>query len=221
MSDDRAGELPAGGTRSGGAASGETSSGEALPEAGFCERCGRAVERIVPADDNRERRVCPNCGHIHYENPKIVVGCLLEWEGRVLLCRRGIEPRHGLWTLPAGFMENGESTLEGAAREAFEEATAEAEDLRLFALYNLPRISQVYVMFHGRLRQGFARANEETLEVGLFEQADIPWSEIAFPVVGETLVRWFEMRDGGERRVYLADVSSRPGSPLEIVRHPA
>ena len=192
-----------------------------MSEHGFCERCGRAVERIVPEGDNRERRVCPNCGHIHYENPKTVVGCLLEWEGKVLLCRRGIEPRHGLWTLPAGFMENGESTLEGAAREAFEEATAECEDLRLFALYNLPRISQVYVMFEGRLRNGFARANEETLEVGLFAREEIPWEELAFPVVTETLVRWFEMRDGGERRVHLADIASRPGAPLDILRHPS
>ena len=191
-----------------------------MSEHGFCERCAHAVERAVPAGDNRERRVCPNCAHIHYENPKTVVGCLLEWEGRVLLCRRGIEPRHGLWTLPAGFMENGESTLEGAAREAFEEATAEAEDLRLFALYNLPRISQVYVMFEGRLKGGLARANEETLEVGLFERTEIPWNELAFPVVTETLERWFEMRAGGERRVHCADIASRPGVPLEILRHP-
>ena len=134
--------------------------------AGFCERCAGAMERRVPDGDNRMRRACLGCGHVAYENPKNVVGCLLEWEGRVLLCRRGIEPRRGLWTLPAGFMENGESTLEGAAREAWEEATARSDDLRLFAVYDLPRISQVYVMFAGTLADGFAEANEETLEVG-------------------------------------------------------
>ena len=187
--------------------------------AGFCERCGHAVERRVPEGDNRPRRVCAGCGHIHYENPKNVVGCLLEWQGKVLLCRRAIEPRHGFWTLPAGFMENGESTVAGAAREAFEEAEARCDDLRLFAVYNLPRISQVYLMFHGRLREGFARASEETLEVALFDESEIPWDTLAFPVVTETLTRWFERRGERERRVHCADISSRPGAPLEIVRH--
>ena len=189
--------------------------------AGFCERCGHAAERGVPAGDNRPRRLCPRCGHIHYENPKNVVGCLLEWQGKVLLCRRAIEPRHGFWTLPAGFMENGESTLAGAAREAYEEATAECDDLRLFAVYNLPRISQVYLMFHGRLRDGFARASEETLEVGLFAEDEIPWEELAFPVVTETLERWLEGRDARVRSVHVADIASPPGAPLQIVRHPA
>ena len=189
--------------------------------AGFCERCGGAARRAVPAGDNRERRLCPSCGHVAYENPKVVVGCLLEWRGRVLLCRRGIEPRRGLWTLPAGFMENGEGTLEGARREAYEEATARSDDLRLFAVYDLPRISQVYVMFAGTLADGFARANEETLETALFERAEIPWDEIAFPVVTETLERWYEARERGERRVHHAGISSRPGAPLEILRHPA
>ena len=174
----------------------------------------------MPDGDNRTRRVCPGCGHVAYENPKNVVGCLLEWEGRVLLCRRGIEPRRGLWTLPAGFMENGESTLEGAAREAWEEATARSDDLRLFAVYDLPRISQVYVMFAGTLADGFAEANEETLEVGLFERADVPWDDIAFPVVTETLERWYEQRDGAERRVLHAGIASPPGAPMVVTRHP-
>ena len=190
------------------------------PDAGFCERCGAPARRAVPDGDNRERRVCTGCGLIAYENPKNVVGCLLQWEGRVLLCRRGIEPRHGLWTLPAGFMENGEDTLEGARREAWEEACARSEDLALFAVYDLPRISQVYVMFAGTLAGGAARANEETLEVGLFERAEIPWDEIAFPVVTETLERWYEARERGERGGVLhGTISSRPGAPLEIVRH--
>jgi len=190
-------------------------------DAGFCERCGRGMQRRVPEGDNRERRVCPGCGHIAYENPKNVVGCLLEWQGKVLLCRRGIEPRHGLWTVPAGFMENGESTIAGAAREAWEEATARSDDLRLFALYNLPRISQVYILFHGTLKDGLAEANEETLEVDLFDEADIPWQELAFPVVTETLQRWIAHRHQRSARVHHGDISSRPGAPLEILRHPA
>lgn len=204
------------GAGSGGAGTGGDAS---HAPAGYCEVCGHAVERRVPEGDHRERRVCPGCAHIAYENPKTVCGCLLEWEGKVLLCRRGIEPRHGLWTLPAGFMENGESTLEGAAREAFEEATARSDDLRLLAVYDLPRISQIYVMFAGTLRDGFAEANEETLEVGLFERADVPWDDIAFPVVTETLERWYEQRASGERRVLHAGISSPPGSPIVIDRH--
>lgn len=186
---------------------------------GFCVQCGHARHLRVPEGDNRERHVCVSCEHIAYDNPKNVVGCLLEWQGRILLCRRGIEPRHGYWTLPAGFMENGESTIAGAAREAWEEATARSDDLRLFAVYNLPRISQVYLMFRGSLRDGYACANEETLEVGLFDEADIPWKEIAFPVVSETLERWFEERRHGTSAVHCADISSRPGEPIEIVRH--
>ena len=187
--------------------------------AGFCERCAAPVRLAVPEGDNRERRVCTGCGLVAYANPKNVVGCLLEWEGRVLLCRRGIEPRHGLWTLPAGFMENGEGTREGALREAWEEACARSDDLALFAVYDLPRISQVYVMFAGTLAGGEARANEETLEVGLFERARIPWDEIAFPVVTETLERWYEDRASGARRVHHGRISSPPGAPLEICRH--
>ena len=186
---------------------------------GFCIQCGSPARSEIPAGDNRERKVCTRCDHIHYENPKNVVGCLLEWQGKVLLCKRAIEPRHGFWTLPAGFMENGESTVEGAAREAYEEATAQCDELRLFSVYNLPRISQVYLMFFGKLRDGFAEANEETLEVGLFDESEIPWSELAFPVVVETLTRYYEMRDQRDRRVYSADIFSRPGMPLDIVRH--
>lgn len=209
------------GDRAASAASAAVGGADASSKAGFCERCGHAAERRVPEGDNRPRRVCLACDHIHYENPKNVVGCLLEWQGKVLLCRRAIEPRHGFWTLPAGFMENGESTVEGAAREAREEASAECDDLRLFAVYNLPRISQVYLMFHGTLRGGHARANEETLEVRLFDEGEIPWDELAFPVVGETLTRWFERHEERGRRVHVADISSRPGAPLEILRHPA
>lgn len=186
---------------------------------GFCERCGAARSLRIPEGDNRERKLCDACGLIAYENPKNVVGCLLVWGDKVLLCKRGIEPRYGYWTLPAGFMENGESTIAGAAREAFEEATAQSDDLRLFAVYTLPRISQVYLMFQGSLRDGYALANEETLEVALFSEDAIPWEDIAFPVVTEALQQWFAASPGQVPGVHCADIFSRPGAPLEIIRH--
>lgn len=185
----------------------------------FCPECGAGVTQRIPDGDNRQRYVCDDCNTIHYHNPKNVVGCLLEWHGKVLLCKRAIEPRSGFWTLPAGFMENGESTLEGAAREANEEANAVAEDLRLFGIYNLPRISQVYIMFFGRLKDGYATAGEETTEVALFDQEEIPWQELAFPVVVESLQRYYEQRQQRTKVVYLADIHSRPGSDINIVRH--
>lgn len=190
-----------------------------MPEHKYCQFCASPVEYKVPDGDNRLRAVCSACDHIHYENPKNVVGCLLEWHGKVLLCKRDIEPRRGYWTLPAGFMENEETTLDGAAREVREEACAECDGLRLFAIYNLPRISQVYLMFFGRLRNGEAKAGEETQEVGLFSQQDVPWDELAFPVVTETLTRYFERKQDRTREVHYADIISRPGAPLEIVRH--
>ncbi|MGB2971554.1 MAG: NUDIX hydrolase, partial [Candidatus Competibacter sp.] len=110
----------------------------------FCSQCGASVTLRVPVGDNLPRYVCDACDTIHYLNPKVVAGCILEWQDRVLLCRRAIEPRYGLWTLPAGFMENGESTLAAAAREALEEAHAEGENLRLYGVYSLLHVSQVY-----------------------------------------------------------------------------
>ena len=116
----------------------------------FCNNCGARVERLIPPGDNLPRFVCARCGTIHYENPKIVVGCIPEWEKGILLCRRAIEPRHGLWTVPAGFMENGETTAQGALRETLEEANARVEMLGLYALFNIPHINQVYMLFRAR-----------------------------------------------------------------------
>lgn len=185
----------------------------------FCHRCSEPVDHRIPEGDNRPRAICDACSHIHYDNPKNIVGCLLEWQGKVLLCKRDIEPRKGLWTLPAGFMENQETTMDGAAREVREEACAECDDLRLFAVYSLPRISQVYMMFFGRLRDGKAEAGEETQEVRLYRQNEIPWDELAFPVVTETLSRYFEGKRDRIQEVHYADILSRPGAPLQIVRH--
>lgn len=191
-----------------------------MAEREFCRRCGAPLVPSVPPGDNRLRASCDRCGFIQYDNPRNVVGCLLVSDGKVLLCRRAIEPRHGFWTVPAGFMEQGETLLDGARRESFEEAQAQGDDLQLFAVYSLPHISQVYIMFRGRLRDGHAAAGDETLEVGLFDEADIPWDSLAFPVVTETLQRHFENPGSLRGAVYNAEIVSRPGEPLQIVRHP-
>ena len=184
-----------------------------------CSECGSKTSQRIPEGDNRERFVCDQCDTIHYQNPKNVTGCILHWDNKVLLCKRAIEPRYGYWTLPAGFMENHETTMEGAAREAFEEANATAVNLRLFGLYNLPRISQVYIMFLGELKDGYMASGEESLEVALFEEKDIPWDELAFPVVTESLQRFFE--DRSSHKVHVADIRGRPGTDIEIIRHTA
>ncbi|MFN3459855.1 MAG: NUDIX hydrolase [Oceanibaculum sp.] len=141
------------------------------------------VNRRVPEGDNRPRLICDDCGFIHYDNPKIVVGAVCLHEDRILLCRRAIAPRIGYWTLPAGYLELNESTEAGAVREAFEEATARIEIDRLLAVYNIPRISQVQLIYRARLRSPEVAAGEESQEVALFRWEDIPWQEIAFPSV--------------------------------------
>lgn len=172
----------------------------------FCSECGAPVERRVPAGDNRPRYVCGACQAVHYQNPKIVAGCISEWEGRILLCRRAIEPRYGLWTLPAGFMENDETTLQAAMRETHEEALARVQIDDLYALFNLPQINQVYLMFRGRLTEPHFGPGEESLEAQLFEEREIPWDTVAFPVVRETLRLYFEDRQAGRFRRHLGDI---------------
>ena len=153
-----------------------------------CNVCGTAVETKIPPGDTHSRAVCPACGHIQYQNPKPVVGSVPEWEdGRILLCRRAIDPRHGKWTLPAGFMENGETAAEGAAREALEEANARVEIGELYTFYSLPHISQLYVFFRARLVDLDFSPGEESLEVKLFAEREIPWDELAFASVTRTL----------------------------------
>jgi len=164
----------------------------------YCSACSAPVTLRVPAGDALPRHVCDRCGTIHYQNPKLVVGCIPEWEDRILLCRRAIEPRRGLWTVPAGFMENGETTMAGAARETLEEACARVEVLDLYALYNIPHISQAYVLFRARLLDLDFAAGEESLEVRLFSEAEMPWSDLAFATVRNTLTHyWADRRDGG------------------------
>ncbi|MAZ88900.1 MAG: NUDIX hydrolase [Cellvibrionaceae bacterium] len=157
----------------------------------FCSNCGTGVNLKVPQGDDRERHICPECDTIHYHNPKIIAGCLPIYEDKVLLCRRAIQPRHGLWTLPAGFMENGESTEEGALRECWEEAQAELELHNLYTMYSLPQINQVYLLFKGELKNLDFGPGPESLEVELFREDQIPWKEIAFPVMKKTLRHYF------------------------------
>ncbi len=164
----------------------------------FCSKCGERVEQRIPDDDDRLRAVCPSCQIVHYSNPKIVVGCLPLWEGEVLLCNRAIEPRKGYWTLPAGFLEDGETTSEGALRETWEEAQARVVDQSLYRLFNLPQISQVYMFFIGDLAQKSFSPGIESLDVKLFSEKEIPWDELAFPVVGQTLKDYFRDRDAGK-----------------------
>lgn len=163
----------------------------------FCSVCGTATTDRIPEGDNRPRAVCDACGHIHYQNPKIVAGCLPVWGDRILICKRAIEPRYGLWTLPAGFMENGETAAEGAAREAMEEANARVEITDLYTVYSIPHISQVYMMFLAKLVDPDVSAGVESLEVKLVTAEEIPWDELAFTMVRRTLRHYLEDRKTG------------------------
>ncbi len=172
----------------------------------FCSDCGAPVILRVPEGDTLPRHVCSRCNTVHYQNPKMVVGCIPEWEDRILLCRRAIEPRHGLWTLPAGFLENGESAAAGAARETLEEAEAVVEIGAMFSFYNLIHIDQIYVMFRGRLLKPEFGPGTESLEVRLFREDEIPWDLLAFRTVGETLRRYFEDRSRGTFGFHMGDI---------------
>jgi ADP-ribose pyrophosphatase YjhB (NUDIX family) len=177
----------------------------------YCSQCGAEVEIGIPEGDNRPRYICVSCGEIHYQNPKIVVGCIPVWQDKVLLCRRAIEPRYGLWTLPAGFMENGETSQQGAARETQEEASAEVAVERLYTLFNLPHVNQIYLLFRSRLLNLDFAAGEESLEVALFDENEIPWDEIAFPVVKETLRLYFIDRAKGDFPTRGGTIERLPG----------
>ena len=172
-----------------------------------CKNCGAAVVYRVPDDgDTRERAVCPACDTIHYENPLNVVGTLPYWGDRVLLCKRNIEPRWGKWTLPAGFMELGETAEQGAARETDEEAGAQIEMEGLLTVLSVPRVSQVHLFYRARLLSDRFDPGHETMEARLFEEHEIPWEEIAFKTVRETLLCYFEDRRRGRFEVHNIDI---------------
>ncbi len=175
----------------------------------FCSHCASPVTSRVPPGDDRPRHVCDSCGTIFYSNPKIVAGCIPVWEEQLLLCRRAIEPRSGLWTLPAGFMENGESTAQAAARETLEEANARVEMGKLFAYLNIPTLNQVYVIFLAELLDLEFYAGAESLEVRLFNEDEIPWDAIAFPSIERALRLYYEDRRGESFGTHMADIERR------------
>jgi ADP-ribose pyrophosphatase YjhB (NUDIX family) len=171
----------------------------------YCSQCGQPVEKRVPPGDHLPRYVCPACGAIHYQNPKIVVGCVPEHEGRILLCKRAIEPRLGYWTVPAGFMEIGETLQAAAARESWEEALARVEIGSLLAVVNVVHAHQVHVMFRAELPKPEFGVGAESLEVGLYRPDDIPWKEIAFPSIDFALARYLDDRARGVAGLHITD----------------
>lgn len=183
----------------------------------FCSECAHPVSLLIPPDDNRQRHVCSNCGMVHYLNPKMVIGAIPVWERegqlRVLLCKRAIEPRLGYWTLPAGFMENDETTADAAIRETIEEAGAHIELHGLFSLLNVAHANQVHMFYLARMLDLDFAAGVESLEVKLFSESEIPWAEIAFPTVGKTLKYFFEdhktIETGGSYGFHSHDITSR------------
>ncbi len=171
-----------------------------------CKACGAATEYRIPADDNRERATCSACATVHYENPLNVVGTVPAWGDQVLLCRRNIEPRHGFWTLPAGFMELGETAAEGALRETVEEAGAHIELGPLFTFLNVVRVGQLHLYFRARLLDTDFDPGPETIEARLFREDEVPWGELAFRTVRVTLEHYFADRRRGQFELHSADI---------------
>jgi ADP-ribose pyrophosphatase YjhB (NUDIX family) len=181
----------------------------------FCNVCGQAVQFRVPDGDHLSRHVCDACGHIQYFNPRVIVGCIPESEdGRVLMCRRNIEPRFGLWTFPAGFMELGETTAEGAAREALEESQADVEVGELLAMIDVPYVSQLYIIHRARLPQSARHGpTPESSETRLMQESEIPWDQIAFPTIYRGLKFFFEDRAAGVQKIHTLTLRHKPREP--------
>ncbi len=175
----------------------------------FCGNCGQSTVEKIPLGDHQIRNVCSSCGSIHYVNPKVICGALAVWENKVLLCRRAIEPRYGLWTLPAGYMELYETMEQGAARETWEEAEAKVEIEQLYCMYDIPRIGQIYVLFKAKLIDGIFGAGDETIESRLFSEDEIPWNDLAFPSVERTLKHYFHDRKTAQFDFHLETLGTR------------
>jgi ADP-ribose pyrophosphatase YjhB (NUDIX family) len=179
----------------------------------FCTHCGNRVELRNPPGDHLPRYVCLTCGVVHYQNPRLVVGCVPEHQGLILLCRRAIEPRRGFWTVPAGFMEIGETLQQAAARESREEAQADVEIGSLLSIVHVLHAEQVHVFFRARLRRPEIAPGPESLEVGLVDPAAIPWSDMAFPSTEFTLRRYLEDRAVGREPYHFAEFTRRLATP--------
>ena len=178
----------------------------------YCPQCGAgSLEYRIPPGDTKRRNVCGRCGYIIYQNPLMVAGAILEWEGKILLCKRAIKPKFGLWTLPAGFMENHETVEECARRECMEEANAAIEDIQLFSMYSLPHISQIYAMYYGTLAGGKTEPGPESSQTELIAPEDIPWDAIAFDVIRANLELYLE-HGPGNGRVHTGTIAPHPGA---------
>jgi ADP-ribose pyrophosphatase YjhB (NUDIX family) len=175
----------------------------------FCSECGHTVSHRIPEGDNMPRHICEQCDTIHYQNPKIVVGTLPVWENQILLCKRAIEPCYGLWTLPAGFMENSETLEQGALRESREEANACLELENIYSIISLPHINQVYILYRAKLLDLNFFAGTESLDVQLFNEEEIPWEQLAFKTIEYTLKHYFEERKTGHFTVLNSVVNKR------------
>ena len=186
----------------------------------FCSECGKSVVHRIPEGDNLPRFICEHCDIIHYQNPKLVVGCLPVWKDQVLLCKRAIEPSYGLWTLPAGFMENQESLEQAALRESDEEANANLEIESLYSLISLPHINQIYVLYRAKLLDLDFYAGPESLDVQLFNEEDIPWEQLAFKTIENTLKHFFVDRKQSNFSIYTSVISKRNrlGETTDIIR---
>lgn len=170
----------------------------------YCSNCGQEKpSQEIPSGDSRLRYVCHNCNTIHYSNPNVVAGCLCVWDDKILLCRRAIEPRLGYWNVPSGYLENGETVEEGAAREVWEEAEAKVEILGVHSIYSLPHINQIYIHFLAYLIDGQFGVGEESSETKLFTEQDIPWDELAFSSSGFSLKKYFADRKAGLQQAHL------------------
>lgn len=173
----------------------------------FCPQCGSAINIVIPEGDNRERHVCSACDSIHYQNPRIIAGCIPVWEDKVLLCKRAINPRKGYWTLPAGFMELDETTEQAAIRETLEEAEAVVKTDELYAVFNLPHINQVYMMYRSVLLKPEFSSGIESLDVRLFSEHEIPWDELAFETMRMSLECFFKDRQTGAYMFRSTDIN--------------
>lgn len=178
-------------------------------EINFCSCCGAPMEKKVPPDDDHPRSVCTQCSHVQYENPKMVVGCIPIFKDKILMCKRNIEPRKGKWTLPAGYLENKESVQDGAARETLEETRAHVEIIDPYRLFNIVFVDQIYLMFRAQMGDDLFGPTSESTEVRLFKETDILWDEIAFEVIRQTLVDFFQDRKQGAYPFKIKDL--KPG----------
>lgn len=186
----------------------------------FCPRCGAPTEYKIPAGDNRPRAVCTRDGEISYVNPRVVVGCIAEHKGKILMCRRAIEPRAGFWTLPAGFLELGESAAQAGVRETWEEATADVPEGELFSFVNVSHIGQIHMFYRTGLAEPSYAAGPESLEVVLMGEDEIPWRQLAFPTVYLTLQHYFADRKAGHFRLHDEDLQKDSWKHMNLDMQP-